>query len=235
MNDKQVAKMNMCQAVMQILSENSMKYQDIPIFKNTVDELGNTVVEIGNVAKEQTKANLKGASATKTEIEIRLVNETLKISSVLFVVAKDLKDENLLAKTMITKSTMYQAQGNEILNIARRILTEAINHAPQLREYGIRDNDIPILQSVIDEYDKIIVAPRVAITESKQQTANLVHLFAYTDTLLHDRLDKLMRVFKDTEPDFYGLYFNARNVINTAYRKRKVNTGEETKGEEENK
>jgi hypothetical protein len=75
------------------------------------------------------------------------------------------------------------------------------------------------------------------VEESKQQTANLVHLFAYTDTLLHDRLNKLMRVFKDTEPDFYGLYFNARNVINTAARKRKTNTGrrERRRGEIEEK
>jgi hypothetical protein len=186
---------------------------------------------MGDLAEKQTKARIKGVTNTKNEIEIRLVNETINISTILFVLAKDLKDEKLLAQANLTKSMMYQAQENEMLSMSRRIFAEATAHAHELQDYGIKDTDISALQTVISEYSKIIVAPRVVISESKQATANLIHLFAYTDSLLNDRIDRLMRLFKKSEPDFYALYFNARNIINTATRKRKTNETEEDKEE----
>jgi Glu-tRNA(Gln) amidotransferase subunit E-like FAD-binding protein len=232
MNDKQNAKKSMYQAVLQVLSENRLYYEEIPVFEKSVTELGITFNQIGDLAEQQTISTLKGTTNTKHETEIRLVNETIKTSAVLFVLAKDLKDEKLLAKTNLSKSTMYHAQGNEMLSIARRIQTEATAHAQELQDYGIKDTDILALQTIINEYDNILVAPRVVISESKQKTANLVHLFAYADTLLNDRIDKLMRIFRESAPDFYTLYFNARNVINTAARKRKTDSPEEKPEEE---
>jgi hypothetical protein len=46
-------------------------------------------------------------------------------------------------------------------------------------------------------------------------------LFAETDSVLYDRLDKLVTLFKTSAPDFYALYRNARNIIDTAKRSRK--------------
>jgi hypothetical protein len=51
------------------------------------------------------------------------------------------------------------------------------------------------------------------IGERKQKTTNLAQLFAGMDSTLYDRLDRLMVLFKQTNPDFYGEYRTARNII----------------------
>jgi hypothetical protein len=231
MTEKQNAKKDMYQAVLQVLLENQSYYKEIPVFEEAVTEMENTLIQMGDLVKQQIKATLKGIMNTKNEIETHLVNETLKISAVLSVLVKDLKDENLLIEVLLTKSMMYHSPKNEMLNMSQRVLAKATTYAHELQDYGIKDTDILTLQTLVNDYDKIMTVPRVVISESKQATATLVELFAYADTLLNDRLDKLMQLFKDSAPDFYALYFNTRNIINTAARKRKTDEQEEEKGE----
>ncbi|MDR0605664.1 MAG: hypothetical protein LBG80_15310, partial [Bacteroidales bacterium] len=90
------------------------------------------------------------------------------------------------------------------------------------------------LQNVINEYEPLIIAPRAVVSKTKQITANLAHIFADADTLLNDRLDKLMSIFKTSAPDFYAEYFNSRNVINTSARKKPSDTTKEEGTEESN-
>ncbi|MDR2806190.1 MAG: hypothetical protein LBB85_11275, partial [Dysgonamonadaceae bacterium] len=57
--------------------------------------------------------------------------------------------------------------------------------------------------------------------ERKVYTGNIRQLFVETDSTLYDRLDKLVALFKTSSPDFYALYKNARNIIDTAAKRRK--------------
>jgi hypothetical protein len=59
------------------------------------------------------------------------------------------------------------------------------------------------------------------VGERKMYTENLRELFVAADSIVYDKLDKLIRLFKTSSPDFFVLYGNARNVVNTAARKRK--------------
>ncbi|MDR1879110.1 MAG: hypothetical protein LBQ64_06060, partial [Bacteroidales bacterium] len=65
-----------------------------------------------------------------------------------------------------------------------------------------------------------IVSPRMSITERKQHTENLVYLFAAANSVLYDKIDKLIGLFKQTHPDFVSRYKSARNLINTSPRKK---------------
>ena len=59
------------------------------------------------------------------------------------------------------------------------------------------------------------------IGERKQKTTNTVQLLAKIDSLFYDKLDKMIVLFKKTNPDFYDEYRTARNFINTTARKSK--------------
>jgi hypothetical protein len=67
----------------------------------------------------------------------------------------------------------------------------------------------------------LLNVPSGVIGEHKLYTSNLRELFVAADSIIYDRLDKLIRLFKTSSPDFFNLYSNARNVVNTAARKRK--------------
>jgi hypothetical protein len=221
MNDKQNAKQNMYQVVLHTLQENGSLYKEFPLFVKAVTELETAVKDIGIAAEQQSKTTLQGATLAKNIAETTLVNECVKVANVLSVLARDLGDTTLLSRVILTKSQMYQAPDNETLRIAWRLLAEASAHEPALLEYGITAPNIQMLHNAAKGFEQWLVAPRASMVASKQSTASLVHLFAYADTLLYDRLDKLIGIFKDAAPDFYAQYFYARNIINSSARKHK--------------
>ena len=227
MTDKQIAKIRMYKTVLKNILTNNSKYKHIPVFVSSVDKLSDICYQITNESANQDKSTLQGTSDLKKEMEIKLVTETLKVSSILSVLAKDMGDNVLYAKSTITKSDMYKVHNTETLDIARGILKEVMNYVDKVNDYGLTEADIQTLQNLINEYEPLMVAPRVVTSKTKQATANLVHLFAEADALLIYRLDKLMRLFKTSDTEFYELYFNSRNVINTSVRKRSK-TEEET-------
>jgi hypothetical protein len=225
MNDKQIAKQNMLQVVVHTLDENESLYAHIPVFTETVNKLKSKVKEIETESLRQSKADRKGATDEKQEAETELVNRTVTVANVLSVLAADTKNSTLSEKVKVTKSMLYQQHNSVALNIARRVLAEAQANAGSQDAYGLSKDALTALETAIARYETLIVAPRVVVTGSKQVTSNIARLFAETDTLLNDRLDKLMSLFKLSAPDFYAIYFNARNIINTSARKRKQEEG----------
>jgi hypothetical protein len=65
-----------------------------------------------------------------------------------------------------------------------------------------------------------------------RREAFLRTLFVRADSIIYDKLDKLIRLFKTSSPEFFALYGNARNIVNTAARKRKNKTADEESGNE---
>lgn len=229
MNDKQNAKQNMHHAVLLVLNENNDIYSTVPAIIDAVSELDEVVKQIGIAAQQQSRTTLQSATKEKSDAETNLVTESVKTANALYALAITENNLTLLPKVTITKSMMYQAQNNEMINIANRIAAEAREYAERLQYYGIDNADIEALEAAIARYKNLVAKPRAVISETKQTTANLVHLFARADTILNDRIDRLMSRFKASAPEFYAVYFNARNIINSSGRKRK----QEQAGEEE--
>jgi NADPH-dependent 7-cyano-7-deazaguanine reductase QueF len=58
--------------------------------------------------------------------------------------------------------------------------------------------------------------------ERKLYTSSFRELFVAADSIIYDRLDKFIRLFKTASLEFFTLYSNARNIIvNTAAKKEK--------------
>jgi hypothetical protein len=83
------------------------------------------------------------------------------------------------------------------------------------------DDNVLELNGCIAAFGGLLAKPRATIGQHKLHTGNLTMLFAQVDSILYDRLDKLVVQFKISQPDFYNSYKNARNIINTSVRKRK--------------
>jgi hypothetical protein len=115
--------------------------------------------------------------------------------------------------------------GNQALLLARNIAGEAVAHAAPLAGYGVTDADREALNAAIADYESLIVSPRTAVNERKQHTGNLAQILAAADSVLYDKLDKLVSRFKYTDPAFYNGYKNARNTNNSYVRHRSNGTG----------
>ncbi len=231
MNIKQTAKQNMHRAVLLALEENASIYASVPAFQNAVDEFKALVPAIDESTRLQLKSTIEAATAEKTDTETTLVNETVKVANALYAMAIVTDNETLLPKARMTKSMLYNSSGRSALVLARNILSLAGDYTEGLADYGIDADAITQLEQAINAYEQQLAGPRAAISGRKSITAQIAALFAKADTLLNDRMDKMMSLFKTSHPDFYSVYFNARNIINTTARKQKNDT-EETPSEE---
>jgi hypothetical protein len=198
----------------------------VPAWLTNVNKLKTIVSDIELVTQQQTETGSKGVTKDKRLSIDRLVELSLKIANSLYVFAFDTTDNPLLVKVNVNKCMFYQNHDRNALTLAKIIAAEAKNHSEALSDYGISAADITELDSIISQLEGSLNAPASVIDEHKLYTSNLKALFVAADSIIYDKLDKLVRLFKTSSPDFFNLYSNARNVVNTAARKRKDTAAE---------
>jgi hypothetical protein len=221
MTDRQEAKFSMYQKVLNVCEEHRQEYADVPAFVNAVNELDQQVTNIQSATQQQTETNPKGATKDKNSAIDSLVELSLKVANPVYVYAFDTQNNSLLQKVNVNKSMFYNIHDRAALTVAKIIADEAKVNRDALRNYGVSDDNIADLDTAIEQLEKLLTAPSGVIGERKMYTGNLKELFAAADSIVYDKLDKLIRLFKTSSPEFFNLYSNARNVVNTSARKRK--------------
>jgi hypothetical protein len=221
MNDNQNAKLNMFQAVSDTCHENEKIYANTPICVDVVSELDQAISDIRKVEQEQMTTKVQGVSQEKNNWEDKLVTLSIKTANVLYVYAFSTNQPILLAKVHVNKSTFFRLENNEELSLAKTLLQEARDLGSTLDAYGMPRELPEQLEEAIIKYGEWIERPRDTIAEHKTHTTTLKRFFAATDSILYDKLDKLMRLFKEDYPDFYNNYRTVRNIINTSVRHKK--------------
>jgi hypothetical protein len=223
MNDRQEAKLNMLQTVSDTCHQYEQVYSDVPAFVGNIGQLKSGITEIRKAAQQQAGTTTKGVTATKAVAMDKLVQQGVKVANSLYVYAFTTDNQPLLAKVSVNKRMFYNGHDNDALTLAKNIADEASAYTVELQDYGIDAVELTALNDLIADYQIHISHPQTNIGEHKLHTANLKQLFADVDSVLYDRLDKLIVLFKVSAPDFYARYKSARNVINTAQRSRKKN------------
>ncbi|MDR2286017.1 MAG: hypothetical protein LBE04_00860 [Prevotellaceae bacterium] len=224
MTDRQQAKLNMYQKVTKVFDENTGEYAGVPAVVTAVNDLKGQVSGIVTAAKQQTGTKPQGATKDKSEAFDRMVVVSLKIANPLYALAFEAGDNRLLKKVAINKNDFYNVHAQKALSLAQNIADEAGAHSVRLHDYGISDANRIELDDAIAKATDLKLAPAGLIAERQNYTGNLRQLFVAADSIIYDRLDKMMMPFKTSSPEFYAMYSNARNVVNTAARKRKDNT-----------
>jgi hypothetical protein len=211
MTDKQIAKLNMLQTVIRVLNGSESLYTDIPVFAETVNDLKNVTNRIKRMGEILSGTDRQGPAGEKDRQETALVNRAVTMANILSLLATDTGSMTIQPKAGVTKSLLYHLGSSEQLSMVRRIHAGALAHADAVARYGVQVGEIYAMETAISLYENQLATSPAAVEDT--DTANLVHLFAAADTLLIDRLDRLMSLFKMSAPDFYETYFDARNII----------------------
>jgi hypothetical protein len=219
MNDGQQAKLSMYRSVATVCRLHEQLYADIPAFVNAVMLLNNNIAAIGTNALQQQGTISEGVTVDKSRAGERLMQESVKMANALYVYALDTNNSALQVKANLNKSTLYNGHDGNALVLAKMISEEAHSHEAALAKYGVAPAAIAALDAAVATFEQLVVKPQTIINERKTYTGKLKQLFADTDTILYDRLDKLIAVFLSSAPDFYGRYKNARNIIDTGRRR----------------
>jgi hypothetical protein len=210
----------MAQRVVDTFAKNSGIYAHLTPVRDAVAELTKKISLIREVTTDRISIHIPAVTETKQTAEKEMVDDAMRFSNSLYVIGFITGNAELTNLSSLSPTMFYRAEDNESLALARRIQRFVQMHAAELADYGLDGAAINAFGAKIDAFAALIVAPMDATGERKQKTVSLHTLFAELDSILYDKLDKLMVLFKTSHPDFYGEYRTSRNLINLSGRHR---------------
>ena len=101
----------------------------------------------------------------------------------------------------------------------KRISALATANLTGLKDYGITQADVTALDGLTTQFHDAKTAPRKAIAARAGQTKTLPPAVKSVTSLLRNRLDKEMFLFKKSNPEFYAGYASARVILDRGGRK----------------
>lgn len=214
MNKEQINRKEMHDSTLLFLDLHSEKWSPIP----KVGEIKNELVRVNNdiegIAKEQSdsqiflgknKTQLKNSIATKADI----LNDTLEVFATF-------AGNNALVQQMGDSAhALGRLRTEDFIRRVQLIVGKAKENMDALQnEYGVTEQQITDLQNDIDSFLDLNGMPRAYRVASVVATQDLKELFSEANNVLENKLDKIMKIFKNRDSSFYKGYLAARSVIN---------------------
>jgi hypothetical protein len=219
----QTNKYSMYRSVCKVLSSNESYFSGIKILYDSskkFEECFSKIEELNQIKNTVSK----GVVIEKANAGQALVNSILKVAGVLFVFAKNTKNENLKNISSVTHSELKRIRINDFITKAKNILKNAKNSEPALKEYYTEIAvDIKEFENHLAVYEKSLDIKETKTAERISVKTTLSQEFSKADEILKDELDKLIELIKANNLDLYQQYFAARTIKDLGVKKIKKN------------
>ncbi len=199
-------------AVKKCLTDNNAVWAALAGIASVVTLFFSKITLIQNTENRQQKSS-KGATSTKKEKRLALIELLLVVIGGIKSYAKDVNDEELYSNVNFTESDLEHLGDSLLIDRANLILGIANTNAANILSKGITAVMLGDLLTLITQYGTAVSGPRNVISDKKSATEQLITQFSDTDELLNDNLDNLIVQFKTTNNDFFLNYFNNRIII----------------------
>jgi len=227
MEELLLRKLKMYRNVSDVLNTHKIVWETSKPFKMEVDNLDANVKDIDE--KDQSLKGSQSVSEEKKQMCQKMLGAALVMSGAGTAYASQIKDMGLKAKFNFSKSELAKGNEKEVYNRCMNIAVSAEPILDKLLDFNIPADQLTILKQAASAFDKLISAPREVRKSDKSTKEEMVAVYDECDTLLDERMDKMMQIYKESYPDFFLEYSNAR-VIGGWSRNKDKGEGEQPKG-----
>ncbi|SFE65559.1 hypothetical protein [Thermophagus xiamenensis] len=213
MNTEQTNRLNMLESVNNYLDENAGKWQGISRLVAAKTELSQKIAAINAAAEAQanaqatygkTKMALKKAIAAKADI----------LNDVIEAYALTEGDDELARQMSDSQWELYRLPYNDFYIKVRSIIDKASELQEVLvSDFGLTTELITDVQNDLNQLLEIDGLPRAYQIKSSVATNEIEQLLSQASDLLYNQIDKLMSIFKHSDPNFYHGYQKARMIV----------------------
>lgn len=211
MDSLQQARLNSYQTIETHCNNNAAIVATIPAFQNAFNDFKAKIVEI-IAADRQQNIDLTGITADKAQLKKTLCERASIIAGAIFAFASTNSNNELKQQMNVSLSKLLKTSDNQLAARCRNIHDTGAANLDVLKDYGINAAKLTALQTDIDEYAAAAPKPRAVRTQRKTATGSLRELFKQADQMLEERMDPLIGLLKETNPDFAATYANAREI-----------------------
>jgi hypothetical protein len=153
-----------------------------------------------------------GKVAAKDEAEDALVMATVIVSSGVAALARSKGNAQLKEAVHIPESRLRHARPSDQLNMAKVTYDLAKANGQELVSYGISTTMLDDLKSRTTAYENCVKEVASGMAERTGARTAVSDLFVQADEVLKEELDRMMQVFRVTDPEFYNDYRAARVI-----------------------
>jgi len=173
----------------------------------------NTNINLINKSAANQSTNPTGVTQNKTNLRTNLDTLTYAILQPATAWAIAANDPALEAEFKYAPSDIERIKDDIICNFCQFRLNLISDNLAAMADFGITAPLLASWETAINDYNKVLSAPREAVIVRSSSTNTLKNLFTQTQALFRNTLDPLMVPFKTSDPDLYFEYQKARIVI----------------------
>ncbi|WP_103068809.1 hypothetical protein [Aquimarina sediminis] len=212
MDQRQINRLEMYQAVQTFMDTHTNIWNSVPILVNFKNEFDELLIQI-NENKDSQEASRVYLGHNKTT-QKRFVSEKGDIlNDALEAYAAVEGNAVLEQKAAKSFTDLYKLRNQDFVTVMTETIELLDQNVAPLGDYGVTEDQVTDLKTSFDSFLVLNGEPRQYRIAQKQATTNLSDLFDQTTTLLTNKLDKVIKRFKRTDPTFYNGYLAARVIV----------------------
>lgn len=212
MHTDQTNKITMFKTVNGYLNLHNAVWRGIPLMVTTVQQFNDLIAAIDLAAQKQ-ETPITGATVDKAAARDALEDVLFLTSEALGVLGYSQDDQDLVALTNLTPSTLAHMNVEELSNRATNLATQARARVSDLAELNVTSEIIDELDRALHDYTSAKESPRMAAAARMVHTKSLAELLRDAANVLREVIDPMVTLFRRTNPDFVGGYRGARVTI----------------------
>ena len=194
------------------LDANTAAWSTVPMINTMKNQLDEVILKISEHQEAQ-EASRIFLGSNKTALKKAVAEKADILNDVLAAYAAVEGDAALENKADRSYSDLYKLANQEFMTVIRETIKLLEDNVEAMAEYGISVDQISDLKNSFDDFLAIHGQPRLYRVASSQATQALEDLFSQASELLSSRLDRIMKRFKNADPNFYRGYLSARVVV----------------------
>jgi hypothetical protein len=212
MNQNQINRSQMLDAVKAYLDQNASIWSAVPIIEILVSQVNDLMVAI-TVHKDAQNAARVFVHKKKKQQKLLVAEKADILNDALQVYAGLKEDAGLENKAAKSYSVLYMLRNEDFKTVITETISLLEEKLTALADYGVAEPQITDLKNSFNNFLALNGQPRQYRISSVVATESLKELFTQSSKLLRRKLDKVMKRFKNTDPKFYKGYLAARVVV----------------------
>jgi Carboxypeptidase regulatory-like domain len=215
MNKNQNAKFKMYRATEKHCDDNTEITKNMPAFVAAFNNFKAIITEINDTTQAKSVI-LRGIAIDKNESRQSLGSKVTEIAGLIFAFASATGNNTLKQEVNVSETKLLQHNEERFVSRCQNVYAKGLENVALLADYGITNQTLENLKSLIDDYLAKSPNTRNATGNRKTLNSNLTALFKKADTVLKEQIDKLIIVFRAEHPDFVKTYEANRIIIDAA-------------------
>lgn len=213
MNKRQINQKEMMVSVLCFMDDNATKWSAIPMVVTCKTEFTDLLTQIDSAEAAQSEAKVF-IGESRTTLKKNIAQKADMLNDLVECYAS-LNDMPELESRMSDSYTNLFTLKNEDFKVkVAEIITETGNYKDDLiKDYGLTEAQITDIKADLDRFCDKSNLPRSYRVATTLATKELDSLITEAMDLLNNKMDKVMKIFKRSDTNFYNGYTASRIIV----------------------